>query len=180
MDETKLTDKERCWLSWFCESLNASESARRCYDCTDESARTLGHRNLQKMRPLVDERLREILPTRDQTMQRIAAVALSDVSPYVSVDGTVAIEKLIEDRKGFLLEGVTPTRYGIKWTFADRTAALRLLARYHRLVGSDVQVTLEAASTPTRKTLDDLTARVVAARELADADAGADQDDAEP
>jgi len=159
MNEADLTDKERCWLAWFCETLNASQAARECYDCTDESARTIGHRNLVKMRALINDRLAEVIPSAEQTMARISDIAMSDISPYVDAAGNVDIEKLIADRKGFLIEGVRPVRGGIAWTFADRTAALRLLARYHRLVNTDeVQVKLERGPVPD----EDEVARMVA------------------
>jgi len=181
MDESELTDKERCWLENYLATLNASEAARECYACTNESARTIGCRNLAKMRELVNERLRELLPNAEDVLTRISAIAFGDISPYLSADGTVDIERLIADRKGYLIEGVAPVRGGVKWTFSDKAGALRMLARYHKLLSADVHVTLEDTSMPTKDTLDALTAQLLALEEQDTAEqaaAAADQDDA--
>lgn len=51
-----LTLKESLWLEAYLQTGNATEAAIRAYDCTEESARTIGAANLAKVR--IRERIR--------------------------------------------------------------------------------------------------------------------------
>ena len=44
-----LTLKQRKWIKEYIETGNATEAARRVYDCKDESAHSIGSENLHKL-----------------------------------------------------------------------------------------------------------------------------------
>jgi len=165
----RLTDKQRAWLEKYLACLNATEAARGVYDTEDYATlRRIGCDNLAKpyIRDEVDRRLRAALPSPEAVIGRLAEIAFSDPMQYLTADGTLDVDRLVADERTFLVKGVRPTRAGLAWEFEDRAAALRMLARYHRLVGADVQVDLhDHRDQVTTADLDALTAQLRAALE---------------
>ena len=166
MDKTELTAKELCWLSHFLATLNATSAAAACYETElYDSCRSIGHQNYVKMRPLIDERLREILPSPEMVVERLSAIAFCDLGPYLNADGTIDVDGLIGAELSFMIRGVRPVRDGVAWELEDRLEVVKLLGRYFRLLNSDVTVHLEQQDTPTLDVLAALTEQVAALEE---------------
>lgn len=63
----KLTEKQKAFCDYYIESLNATESYKRAYNCTNETtARTNGAKNLQKpsIKKYIDEQLQQMQSNR--------------------------------------------------------------------------------------------------------------------
>jgi phage terminase small subunit len=63
----KLTEKQKAFCDYYIESLNATESYKKAYNCTNETtARTNGAKNLQKpsIKKYIDEQLQQIQSNR--------------------------------------------------------------------------------------------------------------------
>ena len=187
MDEQKdrLTGKQRSWLERYLCSLNATESARGVYDTDDYGTlRRIGSQNLgvPYMREEINTRLRASLPSGEAVIAKLADIAFSDPMLYLSAKGELDVERHVTDERTYLVKGVRPTRDGrLAWEFEDRMVAIRMLARYYRLLGTDVTVHLEQQDTPTLDVLAALTAQVAALEEQDTAEraaAAAEQDDA--
>ena len=164
MAEQDMTDLQRAWLAHYLVSLNATDAARRAgYDCENAgSYRVIGHENLVKLRPVIDARLRELLPSPEAVLRRIEQIAFADVGPFIGEDGLLDIHGLVEAEQSYLVTGIGPVRDGIRYDLADQLAALKMLARYHKLLSSDVTVRVEAEEPVTKDVLDSLVAQVMA------------------
>lgn len=63
----KLTEKQKAFCDYYIESLNATESYKKAYNCTNETtARTNGAKNLQKpsIKKYIDEQLKQMQSNR--------------------------------------------------------------------------------------------------------------------
>ena len=67
-----------------------------------------------------------------------------DVTPYVREDGTLDIQALAKAGLGHLVKGIKPGREGVEIALVDPQTATKNLARYHRVLGSDVQIDMSA------------------------------------
>ena len=59
----KLTEKQKAFCEYYIESLNATESYKKAYNCTNETtARTNGAKNLQKpsIKKYIEEQLKQM------------------------------------------------------------------------------------------------------------------------
>lgn len=63
----KLTEKQKAFCDYYIESLNATESYKKAYNCTNETtARTNGAKNLQKplIKKYIEEQLKQMKSNR--------------------------------------------------------------------------------------------------------------------
>lgn len=63
----KLTEKQKAFCEYYIESLNATESYKKAYNCTNETtARTNGAKNLQKpsIKKYIEEQLKQMQSNR--------------------------------------------------------------------------------------------------------------------
>ncbi len=63
----KLTEKQKAFCDYYIESLNATESYKKAYNCTNETtARTNGAKNLQKplIKKYIEEQLKQMQSNR--------------------------------------------------------------------------------------------------------------------
>lgn len=63
----KLTEKQKAFCDYYIESLNATESYKKAYNCTNETtARTNGAKNLQKpsIKKYIEEQLQQMQSNR--------------------------------------------------------------------------------------------------------------------
>lgn len=68
----KLTEKQKAFCDYYIESLNATESYKKAYNCTNETtARTNGAKNLQK--PLIKKYI-------DEQLQRMQSNRIADAT----------------------------------------------------------------------------------------------------
>ena len=184
MGEPQFTDKQLLFIHWYCIVLNATEAAKRAGYGDPEnrvSLASLGSEVLRnpQIRVEIDRRLKESIPSADQVLQRISQRAMVDVTPYLKDDQTLDVPKLANDGLGHLVTGVKRTREGPEITLTDPQTATKTLARYHRLLRDQVDVTIEDRTTPSRDVLDSLVQQVAALEQQASSGGDAqDTDDA--
>jgi len=178
MGDPQFTDKELAFIHWYCILLNATEAAARAGYGDEDTTRTclsvIGAENIAKprIRTEIDRRLKASIPSADEVLQRISQRAMVDVTPYLKDDQTLDVPRLANDGLGHLVTGVKRTREGPEVTLTDPQTATKTLARYHRLLGEQVDVTIQDRTTPNRDVLDSLAEQVRVLRQAVDSGVG--------
>jgi hypothetical protein len=133
-----------------------------------------------QIRAEVDKRIKEKIIGKDDLLALITSVATMDVTDYTRADGTLDVQAMGEDGLGHLVVGVKPGREGPEVTLANPQTSRKMLARYHRLLGSDVSVDVNATATLDKDTLTSLVEQVTAAstQTETETDPESEQDDA--
>jgi len=170
MAETKLTDKQEAFISWYCRTLNAADAARRAgYAGNDITLANVGCENLGKpyIRAEIDRRLRAFLPSADDVLGMITATATMDITPYTRENGTIDVQALGRDGLGRLVTGVKPGRNGPEVTLQDPQTAQKMLARYHRLLDQHVELDVKATANLDSDALASLAEQIAIAQQSA-------------
>jgi len=167
-------DKQQAFISWYVKLLNGTRAAERAGYVGD--ANTLGvtaHDLLTNpnIRAEIDRLLKASIPSADEILSRIGQQATVDVTPYVKDDGSLDIKALSAAGLGHIVVGIEPGSNGAKVTLTHPQTAQKMLARYHRLLSThlDVDVTAETGIDP--DTLASLATQIAAAqRNIAEQD----------
>lgn len=145
---TTLTPKQVRFLEHYLVCWNATEAARVAkYKHPNQQGPNL-LKNAQ-IAAAIRERLETAAMSADEVLARLSQQAGAEYSPYIKVtqesDGSnrpyVDAEALIADGKAHLIKGIKIGQYGINIEFHDVQAALVILARHHRLLTDQVDVT---------------------------------------
>ena len=95
----QLTDLQKSWIEFYLVSLNATDAARRAgYACENPNTyRTIGHTNLVKFREVINARLREVLPSPEDVLARIAAIDYSQAQyvPFAPSGSALGAHRVI-------------------------------------------------------------------------------------
>jgi len=173
MTETRLTDKQEAFVSWYCKLLNATRAAERAgYTGNGHTLEQIGHENLSKpeIRAEIDRRLRANIPSADETLTLITSTATLDITPYLREDGTLDVQALAAAGHGRQIKGVKPGREGVEITLRDPDAATKMLARYHRLLDRHMDVDLHTSTSLEAEDLATLAQQIVVAQQNASND----------
>lgn len=140
-----LTDKQRLFVEYYIQCLNATEAARLAgYQGDDVTLASIGYENLRKpqIRAAIDQRLKEYHLSADEVLSGLSDIARSSIADFVNPSGYI---DLIEaDKRGKLHMarkikrtvrrdkdgGETET---IEIELYDKKDALIQLGRYHQL-----------------------------------------------
>lgn len=141
------TPKQELFIVWYCKLLNATSAAERAGYAGDRAS--LGSQGAELLQNLavraeIDRRLKASIPSADETLSRIGAQAHADVTPYLDDELRLDVARLRADGLGHLVKGVRPGRQGPEVTLTDSQTAQKMLARYHRLLGDRLDVTVDA------------------------------------
>ena len=144
-----LTDKQRLFISFYLELLNATQAARLAgYEGDYATLRSIGSENLTKpnISAEIGKRLRERAMSADEVLARLKEQASADQSEFYESDGRngafVNLEKLVEAGKGHLIKSINrdgKTGRITKVEFYDSQSALELLGRHHKLFTDKVE-----------------------------------------
>ena len=120
---SKLNDKQKAFADYYIESLNATESYKKAYECSYNTARTNGARLLTNAN--IKKYIDEVMSTKDES--RIASQdeilqILTDIARGVTEEEVVQFSQLGEELR--------TTR---KPTIKDRMKASELLGKRYRL-----------------------------------------------
>ena len=132
----KLTDKQALFVEEYLQDFNATRAAERAgYSGDENSLAVQGHRLLRnaKIAERVRLRLQEAAMTANEVLSRLAAIARSSYSEYLTSDATVDFGRLIADGQGFLVKAIKDTRYGKQIEFYDAQRALELIGKRYGL-----------------------------------------------
>jgi len=168
------TDKQQAFISWYVKLLNATRAAQQAgYGGDMHSLEQIGYNLLRnvEIRAEIDRLLKASIPSADEILSRISQQATVDVTPYVKDDGSLDIKALSAAGLGHIVVGIEPGSNGAKVTLTHPQTAQKMLARYHRLLSThlDVDVSSEAGIDP--DTLASLATQIAAAqRNIAEQD----------
>ena len=120
---SKLNDKQKAFADYYIESLNATESYKKVYECSYNTARTNGARLLTNAN--IKKYIDEVMSAKDES--RIASQdeilqILTDIARGVAEEEVVTFSQLGEELR--------TTR---KPTIKDRMKASELLGKRYRL-----------------------------------------------
>ena len=131
----KLTEKQKAFCDYYIESLNATESYKRAYQCkTDSTARTNSSRMLTNanIKNYIDERLKEIENKRIAKAEEVLAFLSSSLRGEIDEE-VVASES---DGEG----GIKPIILKKQLSAKDRIKAAELLGKRYALFTEKVDV----------------------------------------
>ena len=120
---SKLNDKQKAFADYYIESLNATESYKRAYECSYNTARTNGARLLTNanIKKYIDEVMSAKEESRIASQDEILQI-LTDIARGVTEEEVVQFSQLGEELR--------TTR---KPTIKDRMKASELLGKRYRL-----------------------------------------------
>lgn len=157
MGKPTFTAKQQAFIDHYLITLNGTESARRAgYQGDDNSLGVIAHENLRKVKikEAIDQRLSKMTMTADELLKRVSDTAAGNLLDYVTPWGSLDIQKMREDGKGYLLkkykkttrtiprkdqEPIEVEHIEIELYGAD--AAHDKLMRYHGLYNDKMRVT---------------------------------------
>ena len=131
----KLTEKQKAFCDYYIESLNATESYKRAYQCkTDSTARTNSSRMLTNanIKNYIDERLKEIESKRIAKAEEVLAFLSSSLRGEIDEE-VVATES---DGEG----GIKPIILKKQLSAKDRIKAAELLGKRYALFTEKVDL----------------------------------------
>lgn len=140
-----LTDKQRLFVEYYIQCLNATEAAALAgYEGDYNSLRVIGSTNLAKVniRAAIDQRLKEYHLSADEVLSGLSDIARASIADFVNPSGYIDLVEA--DKRGKLHMarkikrtvrrdkdgGETET---IEIELYDKQAALLQLGRYHQL-----------------------------------------------
>ena len=120
---SKLNNKQKAFADYYIESLNATESYQKAYNCGYNTARTNGARLLTNanIKKYIDDIMEAKNESRIASQDEILQI-LTDIARGITEEEVVQINQLGEEIR-------TTKRAGIK----ERMKASELLARRHRM-----------------------------------------------
>ena len=181
-DLGKLTDKQELFVVWYVRLLNATRAAERAgYEGDTNTLGVTGHDLLSnpKIRAEIDKQLAASIPSAQEVLARVSQRAHTDITPYLDAEHRLDVERLRADGLGHLVMGVKPGREGTEYTLTSPETASKMLARYHKLLGSDVQVDVSATLEASPDTLAALAAQIGIVQSSIDTEQN-DTDDSTP
>jgi phage terminase small subunit len=127
-----LSPKRRVFVEEYLKCWNATEAARRAqYKHPNVKGPELV--KIGKIADVIEQRLKEVQMSTDETLARITEIARVEYSPYIQRDGTIDLSALVDDDKAHLIKGIKETKYGKEITFYDGQKALTDMGRRHGL-----------------------------------------------
>ena len=129
---SKLTEKQKAFADYYIESLNATESYVRAYECSYNTGRTNGARLLAKAN--IKKYIDEVMASKDES--RIASQVeilqiLTDIARGITEEEVVQFSQLGEELR--------TTR---KPTIKDRMKASELLGKRYKLFTDKVEANI--------------------------------------
>jgi phage terminase small subunit len=120
--------KERVWLEEYFKCWNATEAARRANYAYPNKQ---GPAKLKKFADEISARIEELTMSADEALLRLSEIARGEWGQYVTEEGRIDIEALVEDGKGYLVKQIRETKHGKNIEFYDAQRALVDIAKAH-------------------------------------------------
>lgn len=143
MSPSKFTHRKGVFIEEYLQCWNASEAARR--------AGYKGKANVIGARLLADVSIQERINARmkakamqaDEVLLRLTEIASGLHGQYINKDGSLDIEHLISDGKGYLIKAIKhSTKATSDYEFHDMLAALKLIGEHNQLFDDHNVLTL--------------------------------------
>lgn len=135
-----LTVKQEAFCNKHIECGNASEAYRHAYDCANMREATINNSAYKLLKSgEITARLQELQASvaerstlkRDDIVRQLADVILSDITDFVSPDGSVRaseIKKMPKEKRR-LIESIQATKDGVKLTLMSKASAIERLCK---------------------------------------------------
>lgn len=89
---TRLTHKQRAFVSEYLKDFNASAAARRA-GYSPKTAAVIGHENLSKIARAIKEVLEAHAMSAEEALHRLSAIARGDMNDFIAADGSLDLDK---------------------------------------------------------------------------------------
>lgn len=135
-DWSNLTIKERALVAEYLQTFSQVKAFKKVYPgVSKEHAASWAYEPFN--RPHVKEVIAELLAERvmepSEVLQRLQEIAKGTIGDYLNNDGTIDIERLVADGKGYLLKNYKKGRTNLQFEFVDYQRALETLAKIQGL-----------------------------------------------
>ena len=135
-----LSNKRRVFVEEYLRCWNATEAAKRA-GYSPRTARSQGQRLLTNVdiQAEIKARTAEKAMQADEVLARLAEQARAEYASYLNDDGTVDLQRMIEDGKAHLIKGTKWDRHGnLVVEFHDAQAALVHIGRHLKLFTENI------------------------------------------
>jgi hypothetical protein len=137
----RYTDKERLFIGYYVQTLNAHKAARMAgYVFNSDQAFPYKKKNLPKMKVAIQELLDATYLDAPEVRSRLSSYARAEYADYLKDDGTVDLFQLLADGKGHLIKSIKPSQHGHIIEFYDAQVALTTLAKITGLLRDRMEV----------------------------------------
>jgi phage terminase small subunit len=129
-----LTARQLAFIDKYFEcNLNATEAARQMgYKHPQvQGPRMLS--NVREIRDTINQKLTEMHMGADEVLARLTEQARGIQGDYLTEQGKIDFKKLKEDGKGYLVQGLKPTKFGTEVQFPSSQTALLNIGKQHGL-----------------------------------------------
>jgi hypothetical protein len=144
-----MSDMQDVWLSEYLQCLNATEAARRAgYKWPNKKGPELKQQFADEIQAILQERI----PSPEAVVSRVADLAMADLTDYIMQDGSLDLEAMKADGRGYLLKKYKHTRNsgtrksGDEWESESwdtelypADSALDRLMKYHGLYRETIE-----------------------------------------
>jgi hypothetical protein len=144
-----MSDMQDVWLSEYLQCLNATEAARRAgYKWPNKKGPELKQQFADEIQAILKERI----PSPEAVVSRVADIAMADLTDYIMQDGSLDLEAMKADGRGYLLKKYKHTRNsgtrksGDEWESESwdtelypADSALDRLMKYHGLYRETIE-----------------------------------------
>lgn len=136
-----MTGQQREFLCHYVKCWNATKAARRA-GYSPHSAHVIGSKLLRnpRIQAALVPALKASHLTTEHVLSRLAAIAGADFSDFLSVDGSIDLEKI--KSHGHLVKSFENTKHGPKLELHDALRALELIGKAQRMFNDSAQANL--------------------------------------
>lgn len=140
-----LTAKQRLFIAAYLENgMNATRAAQAAgYSGTYFTVAQMGHENLKnpQIKRRIEAKLRERIMGADEVLARLSEHASASLDEFIDENGTIDLKTAREHGAMHLLHKLYQKPNGeIRIEMHDQQAALNTLAKYHKLLATQIEV----------------------------------------
>ena len=152
----RLTSKRKIFIEEYLRCWNGAEAARRAeYKHPRQQASYL--LTIPNIQEAIKERIAEKIMSADEVLVRLGEQARSEQTAYLNTDGTIDLEKLIEDGKAHLVKGTKWDKDGnLIVEFYDAQSALVHVGKHCRIFKDEVDLNIHGVVATSEASMSEL------------------------
>lgn len=140
-----LSEAHQRFVLNYVDNPNATRAYMNVYpDCSYESARRYASALTAKLdiKEAIAEQFKLRAMPKEEILGRLENLAKVDIQQYIDDLGRIDIAKIKKDNIGYMIKGISDTKFGKNFTFHDSAKALETLAKVHKLFDDKTEVTV--------------------------------------